>query len=117
DVFARRQNGDEGNILKRSVGLIEEKKIRPSIIGDGDVGPAVIVKIGENDTHALGFGLANTGHIADVGKRAVVIIVIKLGLLPFVVARIAVRTVARPSLAAPEIGLRNPLDVIRDDEV
>src|SRR5438477_4457668 len=95
-VFARRKAGDEGNILKGSVVLIEEQKIRPSIVGDSDVRPAVVVEVSEHDAHALGFGLAHTGGVAYVGEGAIVIVMIELGLLPFIVAGVAVRTVARP---------------------
>ena len=56
-VFAGSDARDEGDILKRSVVFIKKEKIRPGIIGNGDVGPAVIVEVGEDHTHAFGFGL------------------------------------------------------------
>src|SRR5580704_104226 len=45
------------------------------------------------------------------------IVVIQLCLLPAVVVGIAVRTIAGCALTAPEIVLRTPLDVIRNNEV
>ena len=39
--------------------LVDEKKIRPGVVGDGDVGPAVVVEIGEDHAHSFGFGFAD----------------------------------------------------------
>jgi len=58
--------------------IVQKKKIGPGVVGDGDVGPTVVVEIGEDDAHALCFGLANAGRIADVGEGAVAIVVIEL---------------------------------------
>src|SRR2546430_8309616 len=77
-VFAGGDAGDEGDVLESAVVIVEEKKIGPGVVGDGDVGPAVVVEIGENDAHAFCFGLADAGRIADVGERAVVIVVVEL---------------------------------------
>ena len=44
-VLARRHPGHQRNILKCSVVLINEQKIRPRIVGDGEVRPAVVVEI------------------------------------------------------------------------
>src|ERR1700683_3352213 len=57
-VFAGGHAGNERDIFKRSIVIIEKKKIRPRIIRDGDVSPAVVVEVGEYDPHALGFGLS-----------------------------------------------------------
>ena len=116
-VLARRNAGNQRNILKRSIVFVEEKKIRPGVVGDGDVGPAIVVEIGEHHAHALRFRLADAGRVAHVGECSVVIVVVELGFLPFVVARIAVRAVARPALAAPQIILRRPLDIVGDHQV
>ena len=102
---------------KGSVVLVEKQKIRPGVVGDGDVGPAVVVEVGQHHAHALGFRLAHAGRVAHVGEGSVVIIVVELGLLPFVVAGMAVGAIAGPVLAAPEIVLGRPLDVVGDQQV
>ena len=45
------------------------------------------------------------------------IVVIELGLLPFVIAGMAVGPVAGTVFAAPDVVLGRPLDVIRDDQI
>jgi len=37
--------------------LIDEQKIRPSVVGDGDVRPAVVVEVGENNSMPFDSGL------------------------------------------------------------
>src|SRR5882724_9046660 len=102
-VFAGGDAGDKRDVLKCAVVFVDEQKIRPGVVGDGDVRPAVAVEIGNDYAHTLGFGFANAGGIADIGERAIVIVVIELGSLAFVVSRIAIGAVARAVFAAPEI--------------
>src|SRR5690242_17485846 len=89
-VFAGGDAGDEGDILKGAVVLVEEKKIRPGVVGDGDIGPAIVVEVRGDHSHAFSFGLADAAGIADVGESAVVVVVIELDVLAFVVAGMAI---------------------------
>src|SRR5260221_188858 len=116
-VFAGGDAGDEGDVFEGAVVIVEEKKIGPGVVGDGDVGPAVAVEIGENDAHAFCFGLADAGGIADVGEGTVVIVVVELQFLAAIVAGIAVGAIAGTFLAAPEIVFGRPVDVIENDEI
>src|SRR5437899_9623321 len=116
-VFAGCQAGNHGNILKSPIMLVDEEKTRPGVVGDGDVRPGIVVEGGEYDSHALGFGLADTRSVTYVSEGAVVIIVIERGLLAFVVAGIAVGAVAGTTFATPQIRLRSPLDVIGYHEI
>ena len=116
-VLAGRHAGNERNILKGSVVLVEKKKIRPGVVGDGDVRPAVAVEVREDDAHAFRFGLADAGCVAHVGESAVVIVVVELGFLSLVIVGIAVRAIAGAAFAAPEICFRRPFDVIGDNEI
>src|SRR6202007_2379040 len=75
-VFAGSDAGHEGDVLKRAVVFVQEEKIGPGVVGDSDVRPAVVVKVGEDHTHAFGFGLAHARGVADVGEGAVVIVVV-----------------------------------------
>src|SRR6266481_6216475 len=77
-VLAGRDTGDERDVFEGAVVIVEKKKIGPGVVGDGDVGPAVVVEVRENDAHAFCFGLADAGGIADVGEGAVMIVVIEL---------------------------------------
>ena len=116
-VFARGHAGGERGVLKSAVVVVEEEEVGPGVVGDGDVGPSVVVEVGEHHAHALGFGFSHAGFLAHVGERAVVVVVIEPDALTFVVVGMAVGAVARPVLAAPEVVLRRPLDIVRDQEV
>src|SRR6266852_665976 len=59
-VFAGGHSRNEGDILKGAVMLVDKKKIRPGIVGNGDVGPAVIVEVSEDDAHAFRFRFADS---------------------------------------------------------
>ncbi len=116
-IFTGRHSGNQRDVFKSSVVLVDEQKVWPRVVGDGDVGPAVIVEIRENHAHAFGLGLSHSGGVAHVGESSVVIVVVELDALAFVVAGMAVGTVARAALAAPDIIFRSPLDVVGDDQI
>ena len=62
-------------------------------------------------------GIPSARFLADIGKRAVVIIVVKLQPQPAIVIRMAVGAVAGPVLAAIEVVLGRPVDVVADQQV
>src|SRR5580700_8627701 len=80
-IFTGRDAGIEGDIFKRSVVLIDKQKVWPGIVGNRDIGPAVVVKVGEHDSHTFRFGLTDAGRLAHVGEGSVVIVMVELGLL------------------------------------
>ncbi len=55
--------------------FVEEKEIGPGIVGNGDVGPAVVVEVGENHAHALGFRFPYTRGVADIAESSIVVVV------------------------------------------
>jgi len=44
-VLARRQSGDKRNVGKRSVVIVLKQEVRPGIVGNRDVGPAVVIEV------------------------------------------------------------------------
>ncbi len=57
---------------------MRKSRRRRHVAGDVDVGPAVVVEIGGNDTEAVAAaGLQDAGFLADIGEGAVAIVVIK----------------------------------------
>ena len=58
------------------------------------------------------FGSAYARGVTYISEGSVVIVVVELNVLPIVVARMAVRMIARPMLAAPDVGFRRSLNVI-----
>src|SRR5690348_17168860 len=97
--------------------LVDEQKVRPGVIRNRDVRPAVVVEVGENYSHPFRFGLADARGIAHVRKGTVMIVVIQLDSLPSVIAGMAVRTIAGPVLSAPQVVLWTPLNVVGDHQV
>src|SRR5581483_695694 len=116
-IFTCSHSGDQRNVFKRAVMLVDEKEVGPGVIRNGDVGPSIIVEVREDDAHALSFGLANTGGIAHVAEGAVVIVVIELRVLAFVVSWMAIGSISGSAFAAPEIILRRPIDVVGHHEI
>src|SRR5207244_11891565 len=103
--------------LKRTVLIVKEQKIRPRVVRDGDVCPAVVVEVREHHTHSSGFRLADTGSIAHGGEGTVMVVMEELCFLPLVVARMAVGAVAGPVFTAPKVIFWRPRDVIGDNQV
>src|SRR5271154_4122444 len=97
--------------------LVDKQKIWPRIVGDGDVGPAVVVEVRKHNAHALRFRFADTGRLTHVGKRAIVIVVVQLGFLSFVVSRIAVGPVAWALFAAPQIIFGRPFNIVGHHQI
>ena len=75
-VLACGQPGDQRHILEGAVAIVEEEEVGPGVVGDGDVGPSVVVEVGEHHAHAFRFGQADTRLVAHVGEGAVVVVVV-----------------------------------------
>ena len=116
-ILAGGDSRHQGDVFEGSVVPVDKKKIRPRVVGDGNVGPTVIVEVGQNYAHAFCFGLADSRCVAHVGESSVVIVVVEFDALALVVARMAVRAVTGSALAAPHVVLRTPVDVIRDHQI
>src|ERR1043165_6637239 len=89
-VLACRHPRYERDVVKFSIVLVDEKKIWPRVVSDRDIGPAVVVEIGQHHAHPFRHWLAHAGSVTHVSEGAIMIVVVELGLLPFVVAGMAV---------------------------
>src|SRR5437667_11738124 len=89
-VLTRRHSGNQRYVLKRTVVIVKEQKIRPRVVRDGDVCPAVVVEVREHHTHTFGFGLADTGSIAHVGEGTGMVDMEDRSFMSLVIARLAV---------------------------
>src|SRR5215472_16466883 len=97
--------------------LIDEQEIRPRIVGDSDIRPAVIVEIGQHHAHPLGFGLPNARSLADISEGAIVVVVVKPGFLTTVVSRMTIRAVPLTVFSTPNVRFRRPLDVVSHNQI
>src|SRR5260370_32909637 len=90
-VFAGGDAGEKRDVLKSAVVLVDEEKIGPGVVGDGDVRPAIVVEIGDDDAHALGCVFTDARGIADIGERSAEPVVVELYALGLVVSGMALR--------------------------
>src|SRR5579872_6561368 len=97
--------------------LVEEKEIGPGVVRNSDVGPSVVIKVGENNAHALGFRLTYAGRSTHVRKSPVVVVAIKLDVLALVVSGMTVGAISGAPFAAPQVVFGRPLNVVRDNKV
>ena len=70
--------GFDGDVLESSVLLVVVERAGGGIVGDIDIGPAVVVEVGGENAQAVGaVGAQDSRGLADVGKRAVAVIVVE----------------------------------------
>ena len=86
DAHARLQTsvgivGDAGRVaalFERSVVLVAIEQAGGLVAGDIDVGPAVVIEIGDDHAQAVAAaGRQNAGLFGDVGERAVAVVVVE----------------------------------------
>ena len=70
--------GFDGHILECAVLLVLVEGGGGGVVGDVDVGPAVVVEVGDADAESIGAdGVEDAGFFADVGEGAVSVVVIE----------------------------------------
>src|SRR5215469_7630365 len=116
-VLAGGEAGEERDVGEGPVVVVLKEEVGPGVVGDRDVGPTVVVEVGENDSHALRFGKAHSGLDTYVGESPVVIVAIELGLQAMIVVGIAVGAIAGRALSAIQIIFGVPVDVVGYNEI
>ena len=77
-VFIQRDAAFEAHLGERAVVIVPEQEAGRGIASHVDVGPAVVIEIGRNRGHAVtAFRLGNARFLADIGERAVAVVVIE----------------------------------------
>src|SRR5215472_1312397 len=68
--------GFNGDIGERAVVIVAVKRRRRGVVGDVDIGPGVVVEVANQNTEAIGARrFEDAGFLADVGERAVAVVV------------------------------------------
>src|SRR5579871_1137343 len=114
-IFAGGDAGKQRDILERSVVFVNEEEIGPGIVGYGDVRPAIVIEVSQNQSHAFRFRLANARSIAHISEGTVMVVVEELGLLAMVVSGMTIGAVAGAVLSTPDVGFGGPLNVVGND--
>src|SRR5262249_3164620 len=117
--FAVGAEGDsrlDAHVPERPIALIAIKLVGLSVVGDQEVGPAVLVVIEHGHTQRFRAAVKNPGRCCDIFKSAIPPIMKQPAGLPDVCLR---RTVGLPlSIQAAEyIVLTRPLDVVADEKI
>src|ERR1700722_10727922 len=74
----KRGTAFNGYVTKGPILLIQVERCRRGIIGDVDIGPAVVVEVGSRHAEAVGANRRpHTGFLTHVGKGAVAVVVIE----------------------------------------
>ncbi len=115
-VFAESHAGRNGFFFERAIVFIQIKLIGLSVIGEDDVGPAVVVVIENGDTQALRRWIIEMCFLCSVFKFAVAEIVPQSRRRTFVRLRCAVGLVGAVE-GAEEITWLRPLNIIRDHQI
>ena len=101
--------------LEGAVFAIDEQGIGLGVVGDEDIGPSVVIEIGDGDAHALAGRGAQARFVGDVLKLAVAQVVVKARRHALVLPRVAV--VFGAAHGATLVGLRRPGGVVIHDQI
>ena len=119
----RRERGAGFNrdVFEGAVLLILIERGGGGIVGDVDVGPAVVIEIGRGDTQTIGaWRFPDAGFLADVGERAVAIVVVQDVLAAAQAGRSAGDQQALVGAGAGfgrRGGLQIEIDIVGDEEI
>ncbi len=102
-------------LLEGPIAFIDEKEVVLGVVGDKDVLPAIVVEIGDGDSHTFARRSAETGFLGDIFELAVPEVVIQPEGTLVETPRIAVIFIALGGAA--EVGLRSPDCVVGDDQI
>jgi hypothetical protein len=113
------------HLVEGAVAAVVEEELAHRVVGDQQVGRAVVVDVdGQHreplSCRHLGRGVVDVDprRLGDVGERAVAVVTVEVVVGAFVVERRAVRTADAGELVT-HLGVdrRRPLDVVADEEV
>ena len=93
------------------------QEVRRRVVGHKHIHPPVIVVVGEDDAEPVAAMLADAGLLADVGKRAVVVVVVEDGRKGSEVERVTVDADPRGGVAAEDVVVEAGVDVVDDEEI
>ena len=115
-LLAERHAGLETQLGEGAVAVVAIELVRLRVVGDEDVGPAVLIVIEQRDAERLRRHVEEAGLGGDVVEGAVAFVAIEprraaaIGLRRAVALRLAVD-------AAEDIALRRPLHVVADQQI
>src|SRR5262249_25413664 len=116
-VFADGDAGLSSDFRKGSVVVVAEQEVGVGVVGDKDVLPPIVVEVEGYDAKAAARMKPKFGGFGKVRERAVSVVVIERRRLAAKLIRMAVATVTRLLIAAPDVILRRPGHVIGDHKV
>jgi hypothetical protein len=115
-VFTEGDSSDDGFFGESAVAIVAIELVGLGVVGEEEIGPAVIVVVNDGDTESFGGGIAEAGFVGDVLEGAVAAIVPEADGRALVGFGRAVRFAFAVERAI-EVGFDGPLNVIGDDEI
>src|SRR5580658_6571868 len=76
-VFIQRNSGESTDFLKGPVAIVMQQHLRPVVVGNKDIRPAVMIIVADINAEALDLQIGETGFGSDVGEMAAAIVVIE----------------------------------------
>src|SRR5882672_1009611 len=116
-VFADGDAGLEGHFAEAPVTIVTEEEVRVGVVGDEDILPAVVVEVKSNNAQTAAGMRPDLGSFSNIGEGAVAVVMVERRLLPAKLIRVAVSSVARLLVTAPEVIIRRPGHVIGNREI
>ncbi len=115
-VFTEGDAGGDSLLLEGAVLLVQVELVGLGVVGEENVGPAIVVVVEDGDAEAFGSGVKEAGFLGGIFELAAAQVVPEArGGSPVGLGR-AVGLVGAVE-GAVDVGLRRPLHVVGDDEV
>ncbi len=115
-VFAEGDSGDDGFFGEGAVAVVAIELVGLGVVGEEEIGPAVVVVINDGDAESFGGGIGEAGFFGGVFESAVAAIVPEADGGAFEGFGRAVGFAFAVERAV-EIGFDGPLNVIGDDKI
>ena len=94
------------------------ERLAHTVVGDEDIGPAIIVKIGKSDAEGFSARVGDPGFDADIFKRSIRFLVIKNIRDSLEIVGMTIGAQVRPEIAAKNrSSFKVPVEITRDEQI
>src|SRR5207247_4961678 len=116
-VFVITGAGRHGDVFKGAVAFVVIERLAHAVVGDEDIRPAIVVKIGKGDAEGLAIRVSDSRLDADVVESAVWFLMIKNIRRPFEIFRMTIRTRSSAIAAEDRALFKVPVEIPRDEQI
>ena len=116
-IVGQRHTGGEGDLIKRPVTAIVEKKIRLSVVGHKDVCEVIVIVVRKRHAHATPHKFADAGLLRDILKGPVAAVMVERVGQPLEITRMDVGAQMAAGVSAVAVVIKRELCVVDHKEV